>query len=75
MNWCIFSLDMDYVNLYLMHRPTGDQILETYDALLALKEKCLAKYVESFHNNRFICIYIQTLVYCPILQDIIINLL
>ena len=46
MNWCILSLDMDYVNLYLMHRPAGDQILETYDALLALKEKGLTKYVK-----------------------------
>ena len=47
MNWHIDRLDMDYVDLYLMHRPAGDQILETYDACLALKEKGLAKYVES----------------------------
>jgi diketogulonate reductase-like aldo/keto reductase len=38
---------MEYVDLYLVHRPAGDQILETYDAFLALKEKGLAKYVKS----------------------------
>ncbi|CAB4006891.1 Prostaglandin F synthase [Paramuricea clavata] len=36
-------LDMDYVDLYLMHTPIGDHLLETYDAFLALKEKGLAK--------------------------------
>ncbi|XP_028414325.1 uncharacterized protein LOC114537488 isoform X1 [Dendronephthya gigantea] len=36
-------LNMDYVDLYLMHRPVGDQLLETYDAFLTLKKKGLAK--------------------------------
>ena len=45
-NWHIDRLDMDYVDLYLMHTPIGDHLLETYDALLALKEKGLAKYVK-----------------------------
>ena len=34
---------MDHVDLYLMHQPVGNQILETYDAMLTLKEKGLAK--------------------------------
>ena len=45
-NWHIDRLDMDYVDLYLMHTPIGDHLLETYDAFLALKEKGLAKYVK-----------------------------
>ena len=43
---------MDYVDLYLIHRPIGDQILETYDAFLTLKEKGLAKYVSNCHNQK-----------------------
>ncbi|XP_028414326.1 uncharacterized protein LOC114537488 isoform X2 [Dendronephthya gigantea] len=39
----VYELNMDYVDLYLMHRPVGDQLLETYDAFLTLKKKGLAK--------------------------------
>lgn len=37
------KLGLDYVDLYLMHTPRGGKILETYDAMLKLKEKGVAK--------------------------------
>ena len=36
-------LDVEYVDLYLMHSPIGGKILETWDAMIELKEQGLIK--------------------------------
>ena len=32
-------LDLEYVDLYLMHSPIGGKTLETWDAMIELKEQ------------------------------------
>jgi len=39
------KLDLDYVDLYLMHMPSGGKVVETWAAILQLKNKGLAKAV------------------------------
>ena len=34
---------MEYIDLYLMHSPLEGKILETWDAMIELKEKGLVK--------------------------------
>lgn len=46
-------LDLDYVDLYLIHSPSGGHILETWDTLIELQKQGLIKYVGGgdFNNN------------------------
>lgn len=37
-------LELDYVDLYLMHSAMGGKTVETWDAMIELKEKGLIKY-------------------------------
>ena len=37
-------LGLDYVDLYLMHSAMGGKTVETWDAMIELKEKGLTKY-------------------------------
>ena len=38
-----FRLGLEYVDLYLMHSPRGGKVVETWSAMVELKEKGLAK--------------------------------
>ena len=35
---------MEYVDLFLMHSPGGGRVLETWDAMVELRDKGLTKY-------------------------------
>ena len=39
-------LELDYVDLYLMHSAMGGRTVETWDAMIELKEKGLIKYTQ-----------------------------
>ena len=40
----LFRLGLEYVDLYLMHSAMGGKTLETWDAMIQLKEKGFIKY-------------------------------
>lgn len=40
----IFRLGLDYVDLYLMHSAMGGKTLETWDAMVEIKENGLARF-------------------------------
>ena len=39
----LHRLGLDYIDLYLMHSPLGGSVVETWDAMIELKEKGLVK--------------------------------
>ena len=41
----MFRLDTGFVDLYLIHTPSGGDILRTYDAMLELKAQGLIRFV------------------------------
>jgi len=40
----MFRLDTCYVDLYMIHSPSGGDILRTYDAMLELKDQRLVSF-------------------------------
>ena len=40
----MFRLDTCYVDLYVIHSPSGGDILRTYDAMLELKHQRLVRF-------------------------------
>ena len=38
-----YRLDMEYVDLFLMHSVIGGKVLETWDAMVELKKRGLTK--------------------------------
>ena len=40
----MFRLDTGYVDLYLIHSPSGGDILRTYDAMIELKAQGLVRF-------------------------------
>ena len=57
---CLFMcecgrLDMDYVDLYLMHSANGGKVLETWDAMVQLKEQGLTRFVDSTQPHTSYC--------------------
>ena len=43
MGCSVKRLDMDYVDLFLMHSAEGGKVLETWDAMVQLKEEGLTR--------------------------------
>ena len=46
----IARLDTSYVDLYLIHSPSGGDILHTYDAMVELKAQGLIRFVFLFSH-------------------------
>lgn len=39
----LYRLDMDYVDMFLMHSARGGRVLETWDAMVQLRDEGLTK--------------------------------
>ena len=57
----LYSLQSDYVDMYLLHAPQGGHCAEAYRALLDAKKQGKIRYVKSIHKISVLNVQRETL--------------